>query len=57
LPKELFLSGLELLRFSLFAAVNMFVIQNLSKNEKADLISACPDSALQVMPCLFSDQL
>jgi len=57
LPEELLLPGLELLRFSLFAAVNMFVIQNLSKKQKAGLILACPDSALQVMRCLFFDQL
>jgi hypothetical protein len=34
LPEELFLSGLELSRFSLFAAVDMFVIQNLSTKQK-----------------------
>jgi hypothetical protein len=34
LPEELFLSGLELLRFSLFAAVNMFVIQKPLQKRK-----------------------
>jgi hypothetical protein len=33
LAEELFLSRLELLGFSLFAAANMFAIQNLSKGK------------------------
>jgi hypothetical protein len=42
LAEELFLSGSEFLRFSLFAAVCMFVMHDLPKKEKAGLISACP---------------